>query len=371
MAPESRADKASVRKIIHVDCDCFYAAIEMRDMPELAGRPVAVGGRPDSRGVIATCNYEARAYGVRSAMSSARALRLCPQLVLLPPDFERYRAASRQILAIYRDYTPLVEPLSLDEAYLDVSGVAHCRGSATLMAQEIRARIHREVGITASAGIAPNKFIAKVASDWNKPNGQFVVRPEEVDAFVAALPVSKLFGVGKVTAARLQALGVSTCGELRAWSEAALVAEFGRFGASLYRLCRGEDNRPVVPERRRKSLSVETTFANDLPDLAASMAALPALVDDFMRRYRRAGDAGAVCKAFVKVKFADFTQTTVERVTDQPSAALWQTLLAAGYARKALPVRLLGIGVRYADAPDDDTQLELFAPEAVGAVGND
>lgn len=371
MAPEGQGDKASVRKIVHVDCDCFYAAIEVRDAPELAGRPVAVGGRPGARGVIATCNYEARAYGVRSAMSSAQALRLCPQLVLLPPDFERYRAASRQILAIYRDYTPLVEPLSLDEAYLDVSGVARCRGSATLMAQEIRTRIHREVGITASAGIAPNKFIAKVASDWNKPNGQFVVRPEEVDAFVAALPVSKLFGVGKVTAARLQALGVSTCGELRAWNEAALVAEFGRFGASLYRLCRGEDNRPVVPERRRKSLSVETTFANDLPDLAACMAALPTLVDDFMRRYRRAGEAGAVCKAFVKVKFADFTQTTAERVTDQPSVALWQTLLAAGYARKALPVRLLGIGVRYADAPDDDTQLELFAPEAVGAVGND
>ena len=165
------------RKIIHCDCDCFYAAIEMRDEPALRGRPLAVGGRAESRGVIATCNYEARAFGVHSAMSTARALKLCPQLVLLPPDFERYRAASRQILDIYRDYTALVEPLSLDEAYLDVTGIERCRGSATLMAAEIRARIHAEVGITASAGIAPNKFIAKVASDWNKPDGQFVVRP--------------------------------------------------------------------------------------------------------------------------------------------------------------------------------------------------
>ena len=196
-----------MRKIIHCDCDCFYAAIEMRDDPALVGRPLAVGGKPDSRGVVATCNYEARAFGVRSAMPTSRALRLCPELILVPPDFERYRAASRQILAIYRDYTALVEPLSLDEAYLDVSGVDRCRGSATLMAEEIRARIRAEVGITASAGIAPNKFLAKIASDWNKPDGQFVIRPDDVDAFVLELPVSKLFGVGKVTAAKLEQLG--------------------------------------------------------------------------------------------------------------------------------------------------------------------
>ena len=225
------------RKVIHCDCDCFYAAVEMRDDPRLRGRPLAVGGRAETRGVIATCNYEARAFGVHSAMPTARALQLCPHLILLPPDFERYREASRRILAIYRDYTALVEPLSLDEAYLDVSGVDRCRGSASLMAQEIRARIHDEVGITASAGIAPNKFIAKVASDWNKPDGQFVVRPQDVDAFVAALPVKKIFGVGKVTAARLNRLGVNTCGDLRAWSVADLTHEFGSFGASLHHLC--------------------------------------------------------------------------------------------------------------------------------------
>ncbi|MDR2032082.1 MAG: DNA polymerase IV, partial [Azoarcus sp.] len=212
-----------MRKIIHCDCDCFYAAVEMRDDPSLRGKPLAVGGRPEARGVIATCNYEARAFGVHSAMSTAHALRLCPRIILLPPDFRRYRAASRQILAIYRDYTPRVEPLSLDEAYLEVSGLERCQGSATRMAEEIRARIRAEVRITASAGIAPNKFLAKVASDWNKPDGQFVVRPQEVDAFVAALPVEKIFGVGKVTAARLQKCGVRTCGDLRAWDLARLI----------------------------------------------------------------------------------------------------------------------------------------------------
>ena len=354
---------APQRKIIHCDCDCFYAAIEMRDDPTLVGRPVAVGGRAERRGVIATCNYEARAFGVRSAMSTASALRLCPNLILLPPDFERYRAASRQILAIYRDYTPLVEPLSLDEAYLDVSGVDRCGGSATLMAQEIRARIHAEVGITASAGIAPNKFIAKVASDWKKPNGQFVVRPHEVDAFVAALPVKKLFGVGKVTAERLHALGVDTCGDLRRFAAAELAQHFGSFGEQLYRLCRGDDRRAVVPDRVRKSLSVETTYDRDLPDLAACIAALPALLEEFAHRFARARDMPPVHKAFVKVKFADFTQTTAECVSTVLDGAVCLPLLEEAYGRKGLPVRLLGVGVRFAPPQEiaEGAQLDLFA----------
>lgn len=358
----------AVRKIIHCDCDCFYAAVETRDAPALAGRPVAVGGRAETRGVIATCNYEARAFGVHSAMSTARAFKLCPQLVLLPPDFERYRAASRQILDIYRDYTALVEPLSLDEAYLDVTGVERCDGLATLMAQEMLARIRAEVGITASAGIAPNKFIAKVASDWNKPDGQFVVRPQQVDAFVAALPVKKLFGVGKVTAERMHRLGVHTCADLRAWAEADLVAEFGRFGGSLYRLCRGVDERAVCPERVRKSLSVESTYTADLPDLAACLAALPALAEEFARRFGRVRDGGRVSTVFVKVKFADFTQTTVERGAEQPSVAVWRSLIEAGFARRARPVRLLGVGVRFAADEVDDGQLVLFGDDAEAAA---
>ncbi|MDR0634331.1 MAG: DNA polymerase IV, partial [Azoarcus sp.] len=340
------------------DCDCFYASVEMRDDPTLRGRPLAVGGRAEARGVVATCNYEARAFGVHSAMSTARALRQCPHLVLLPPDFRRYREASRQILAIYRDVTPLVEPLSLDEAYLDVSGIDRCQGSATLMAEEIRARIRAEVRITASAGIAPNKFLAKVASDWNKPDGQFVVRPRDVDAFVAALPVGKIFGVGKVTAARLQKYGIHTCGDLRAWDIARLADEFGRFGATLHQLCRGIDERPVRPDRVRKSLSVETTYARDLPDLAACHAELPALIAEFRRRFARLPAARPVHKAVTKVKFADFTQTTAECVSAMPEDAVWGALLDEAWARGKRAVRLLGVGVRFADA--GEAQRDLF-----------
>lgn len=352
---------AAPRKIIHCDCDCFYAAIEARDDPRLAGRPVAVGGRPESRGVIATCNYEARAFGVRSAMASGKALRLCPDLILLPPRFDAYRAASRQILAIYRDYTALVEPLSLDEAYLDVSGVQRHRGSATLIAEEIRARIRAEVGITASAGIAPNKFLAKVASDWNKPDGQFVVRPEEVDAFVAALPVRRIFGVGKVTAEKLNALGVETCGDLRDWSMAALARHFGSFGASLYRLCRGDDRRAVQPDSVRKSFSVETTYPHDLPDLAGCRAALRPLIEDLAARMARSVPLPPIAKLFVKIRFDDFRHTTVECGGAQPDAARWMDLLAEGWRRGARPVRLLGVGVRFDDAGGGTAgQLPLF-----------
>lgn len=363
----------ATRKIIHCDCDCFYAAVEMRDDPSLRGRPLAVGGRAETRGVIATCNYEARAFGVHSAMATARALQLCPQLILLPPDFERYRDASRTIVAIYRDYTALVEPLSLDEAYIDVTGVDRCRGSASLMAQEIRARIHAEVGITASAGIAPNKFIAKVASDWNKPDGQFVVRPQDVDAFVAALPVKKIFGVGKVTAAKLNRLGVNTCGDLRAWSMADLTREFGSFGASLYRLCRGIDERPVQPDRVRKSLSVETTYTPDLADLQACRSALRALLKDFHRRFERARDRPPVHKAFVKVRFADFSRTTAECVSAAPDVSVWLALLDEAHARKPLAVRLLGVGVRFAEeaATAAAAQISLFdSPPAHARPGD-
>ncbi|MDR1227557.1 MAG: DNA polymerase IV [Azoarcus sp.] len=353
-----------VRKIIHCDCDCFYAAVEMRDDPALRGKPLAVGGRAEMRGVIATCNYEARAFGVHSAMSTARALQLCPHLILLPPDFRRYRETSQQILAIYRDYTSQVEPLSLDEAYLDVSGLECCQGSATLMAEEIRARIRAEVRITASAGIAPNKFLAKVASDWNKPDGQFVVRPQDVDAFVAALPVGKIFGVGKVTATRLKKRGAQTCGDLRAWDIARLIAEFGRFGTALHRLCRGIDERPVRPDRIRKSLSVETTYAHDLPDLSACRTELPALIAEFRRRFARLPAPRPIHKAVVKIKFGDFSQTTAECTSAAPGEAVWTALLDEAWTRRERAVRLLGVGVRFvetdADERAEDEQGDLF-----------
>ncbi|WP_159880264.1 DNA polymerase IV [Aquitalea denitrificans] len=347
------------RKIIHVDCDCFYAAIEMRDNPALRDIPLAVGGQPDSRGVIATCNYIARRFGVHSAMSSARALRLCPQLLILPPDMARYRTASQQIMAIYERYTPLIEPLSLDEAYLDVSTQPHEQGSATLMATAIRRQIQAEVGITASAGIAPNKFLAKIASDWNKPDGQFVIRPQDVDHFVLSLPVEKIHGVGKVTAAHLKKLGIHRCSELRQWEVVDLMRHFGRFGERLYALARGQDDRPVSTDRSRKSISVEETYVQDLPDLSACLDKLPELMAKLQGRIARAENPPFKGLS-VKLKFADFSQTTAEQTGRQLTAADYTELLGIAFERGQRPVRLVGVGVRLADEADQPQQLPLF-----------
>lgn len=338
----------------------------MRDNPSLREQAVAVGGRPDRRGVIAACNYEARRFGVRSAMATAQALQRCPGLIVLPPAMEKYRAASRQILAIYRDYTGIVEPLSLDEAFLDVTQASHFSGSATLIAREIRARIAQTVGITASAGIAPNKFLAKIASDWNKPNGQFVIKPQQIDAFVAALPVEKLFGVGKVTAAKLQKLGAVNCADLRNRPRADLQHHFGRFGDRLFDLCRGIDMREVCATRERKSISVEETYAIDVPDLAACLQRLPDLIDKLRERVRRAGAEHNLHKLFIKIRFADFRQTTAECVAATPDYTRFQSLLETGFERGRRPVRLLGVGVRLS-GHEDITQLALFGGEAAAS----
>ncbi len=348
------------RKIIHCDCDCFYASIEMRDDPSLRGRPLAVGGRPESRGVVATCNYEARRFGIHSAMPSARALRLCPHLLILPPAMEKYRSASAQIMAIYRDYTDLVEPLSLDEAYLDVSGTDRCHGSATLIAREIRQRVAETVGITVSAGVASNKFVAKIASDWDKPDGLYVVRPEQADAFVAALPVAKLHGVGKVTGARLKALGVDTCNDLRSWTLDNLREHFGVFGERLHELCRGIDHREVAPDRERKSISVEQTFTTDLTTLEQCEATLRDLLDQLDARIRRADAQGSIQKLFVKLRFSDFSRTTAEGLGDSANEEEYRILLSTAFRRNRRPVRLMGLGVRLGQPT---AQLALFTPQ--------
>ena len=335
----------------------------MRDDPSLRGRPLAVGGRAEQRGVIATCNYEARRYGIHSAMATAQAVKLCPDLILIPPNMEKYRVASRQIMDIYRDYTDLVEPLSLDEAYLDVTNSPHCKGSATLIAQEIRRRIFETVGITASAGVAPNKFVAKIASDWNKPDGLFLVRPDEVDAFVAALPVKKLFGVGKVTAAKLHRLGAQTCGDLRDWNMDKLQQHFGSFGARLYDLCRGIDYRDVNPVRERKSISTEETYTPDVPDLEGCLALLPDLYEHLLGRIKRNNAEKFINKLFVKIKFADFQRTTVECVGYAPNMTTFRHLMETGWLRASRPVRLLGVGVRLSDTETVE-QLSLFDERA-------
>jgi DNA polymerase-4 len=349
-----------VRKIIHIDCDCFYAAIEMRDDPRLAGRPLAVGGAADRRGVVATCNYEARAWGVRSAMPMGQALKLCPDLQVVRPRMDAYKAVSREIHGIFRDYTEIIEPLSLDEAYLDVSDSPHFEGSATRIAQDIRRRVSQELHITVSAGVAPNKFLAKIASDWRKPNGLFVITPDQIEEFVAALPVSKLHGVGKVTAGKMERLGIASCLNLREWSKLALAREFGSFGERLWSLARGIDERAVQVDSRRQSVSVENTFDQDLPDLAACLKQLPELLQQLDARMARLDASYRPDKPFVKIKFHDFSQTTLEQAGARRDLDSYQLLMSAAFARGNKPVRLLGVGVRLLDLRGRHEQLELF-----------
>ena len=254
----------SVRKIIHIDMDAFYASVEQRDDPSLRGKPVVVAWR-GNRSVVCAASYEARAFGVRSAMPVLRAERLCPEAVFIPPDFTRYRAVSRSTREIFQRHTDLIEPLSLDEAYLDVTENKTGLPTATRVARTIREQIREELHLTASAGIAPNKFLAKIASDWRKPDGLFVIQPEEVEAFLTPLPVGRIPGVGKVTERRLRDLGVRTVGELRVMELPLLEARFGRYGSRLYELARGIDNNPVVPDRPTKSISAEDTFEKDVP----------------------------------------------------------------------------------------------------------
>lgn len=337
------------RKIIHIDCDCFYAAVEMRDDPTLKHRPIAVGGDPGKRGVISTCNYPAREFGVRSAMASAYAKRLCPELIILPHRFSYYKEASQQIHRILRQYSDHIEPLSLDEAFLDVTDQPHCQGSATRMAEAIRKQVRSQVGITVSAGVAPNKFLAKIASDWNKPDGLCVITPDQVDCFVRALPVAKLHGVGRVTCERLHRMGIHTCEDIRRHDRFEFIEKTGRFGEHLYRLAQGIDDRPVHPRSSRKSLSVEHTYASDLPDLASCQAKFPDLCDELNGRLNKVQESKPVKTAFVKLKFSDFTSTTMECGTREPSLSTYTSLCKEAYKRRNMPVRLLGVGVRFAE----------------------
>lgn len=357
---------SKTRKIIHCDCDCFFAAVEMRDEPALRDVPLAVGGAAHKRGVIATCNYLARDYGVRSAMPTGRALRLCPSLVVIPPNFAKYQQVARQIRTIFCDYTEKVEPLSLDEAFLDVTDCTQHRGSATLIGEEIRARVFATTGITISVGIAENKFLAKIASDWRKPNGLFVITPDRTDDFVRMLPVRKIFGVGEATEKKLAQLGVITCADLRTVKLATLLDKFGAMGERLYQLCRGVDSRDVVPDRRRKSLSIEQTYDVDLADSAACLSRIPALVDGLITRLARVDDSYTVVKQFLKIRFDNFSITTIERGAGQVDSEFYSRLCAEAWLRGARPVRLLGVGVRFADLREVsdirsvDVQPQLF-----------
>lgn len=351
------------RHIIHCDADCFYASVEMRDDPSLIGRPLAIGGEAKGRGVVATCNYEARKFGVRSAMPMAYARRLCPGILSMRPNMEKYREVSRQMQDIFYRYTDVIEPLSLDEAFLDVSEQVNqgAYDSAATIAELIRQEIEDELGITVSAGVAHNKFIAKVASDWKKPNGLTVISQAEQGDFVAALGVNKIYGVGKVTEQKLLSMGITHCYQLQEYDLEFLQAKFGSFGRRLYELCRGNDYRPVERSRRRKSLSVEHTFASDLPDLEACFEQIPGLLESLHKRLSVLDGSYVISKPFVKLKFHDFSSTTVEKQSAHYSLEAYQQLISEAFERSFQPVRLLGLGVRFQEPQTEDPQSDLFA----------
>ncbi len=350
-----------MRKIIHIDMDCFFAAVEMREEPTLRDIPLAIGGASDRRGVIATCNYPARRFGVRSAMATAYALRLCPHLRVLPGRMALYKQVSTELRGILDRYAERVEPLSLDEAYLDVTDSPLCHGSATLIAEAIRNDIRRELGLTASAGVAPNKFLAKIASDLNKPDGLFVLTPDKVPKFVAQLPLQKIPGIGSKTAQRLASLGLHKGGDVLAYPAHELLRQFGKCGQMLWQRAQGIDERPVEPSRVRKSVGVELTLPQDLYRLDEMLPILEQLEADLHLRLGRHSPDGQIVRQGVKLKFADFQQTTVERSSERLDRALLRQLLQQAWRRGAgKGVRLLGLVVGLPDAkPLHETQTQL------------
>ena len=354
-----------MRKIVHIDMDAFYASVEQRDDPSLRGRPVVVAWR-GARSVVCAASYEARRYGIRSAMPALRAERLCPEAVFVAPDFVRYRAASKHVREIFLRHTDLVEPLSLDEAYLDVTANKYGLNSATAVAQAIRATIFEETALTASAGVAPNKFLAKIASDWRKPDGQFVIRPNEVDAFLQPLPVGRIPGVGKVMEGKLADLGVATVGALREVALAELERRFGRYGQRLHELAHGIDARAVTPNQPTQSISAEDTFATDLrlDDIASHIVRLAEKTwAAAAREPQRIGRT-----VVLKLKTSDFRILTRSHTPSQPPASADQLIALALElrARVQLPddtlYRLVGVGLgNFRDASAGESQPELFA----------
>lgn len=352
-----------VRKILHIDMDAFYASVEQRDDPSLRGRPVVVAWR-GARSVVCAASYEARRFGIRSAMPALRAERLCPDAVFVPPDFNRYRTVSRQVREIFHEHADLVEPLSLDEAYLDVTTNLLDLPSATAVAESIRARIRETTALTASAGVAPAKFLAKIASDWNKPDGIHVIRPHQVRAFLEPLPVGKIHGVGRVMESRLHALGIRTAGDLARRELAELERHFGRYGLRLHELSHGIDRSEVRPHRPVKSVSSEDTFASDLP-LEALAQPIQALAAKTWAAYRRGGRGART--VVLKLKTAQFQ--TLTRSQSLPRAVATEDELVRVAldlrTRVALPestrFRLVGVGLAGFDDPDLPVQENLFS----------
>lgn len=349
-----------LRKIIHVDMDAFFASVEQRDFPEYRGKPLIVGGNPRSRGVVAACSYEARQFGIHSAMPSVRAYQLCPDAIFVRPRFDAYREASAAIQQIFHNYTDLVEPLSLDEAYLDVTGVELFSGSATLIARDIKKSISQQTGLTASAGVSYNKFLAKIASDMDKPNGLFVVLPSSAQDLLESLEIRKFHGIGKATEAKMKALDIHFGRDLKQWSKARLQKHFGRMGVYYHGIVRGEDSRPVQSHRERKSIGSETTFAEDLLSVDEMIKRLESLAEKVAGiMQNKAMRAKTIT---VKVKYDNFEQVTRSHTETQLFNSLTTLtdriphLLAKTDAGKR-KVRLLGVSVSNLTKVDQSTSM--------------
>src|SRR5580765_925561 len=357
-----------MRRILHVDMDAFYASVEQRDDPSLKGKPVAVGGSPGGRGVVAAASYEARTFGVYSAMSMARAVRLCPSLVIVRPDFQKYRAASNAVFSIFRDVTPLVEPLSLDEAYLDVTENAWGETLATTVARRVKARILEETRLTASAGVAPNKFLAKVASGWKKPDGLTVISPERVEPFLRQLPVDALWGVGPVTARKLRDRGIERLTDVRAIEPQLLRETVGSLADWLRQLAQGVDNRPVVPNREVKSSGSENTYPTDLSDLDVIRREVEEMAEHAAGWLERKQLLARTVT--IKVRYADFTTVTRSHTAaptrEMPAVVARALHLLTKTDAGARPIRLLGVSVhnicKDADTASDSERLPFSLP---------
>ncbi len=355
------------RAILHVDMDAFYASVEQRDNPELRGKPIIVGGSPRSRGVVAAASYEIRPYGVRSAMPTSKALRLCPHAIIVKPRIHHYAEVSAQIFAIFAKVTPLVQSISLDEAFLDVTGCQRLHGDPVTIAKRIRASIKAATGLTGSVGVATCRFMAKIASDMDKPDGLTVIPADEMLDRLAPLPVSRIWGVGPVTNRRLAAMGISTIGELRQWPVEALVQELGKVGRELHDLANGRDDSPVVSEEEEKSISHENTFAVDISDLATLETTLRDQADRVSTRLRRAKLRGKV--VFLKLRYDDFStvtrRKTLDGITDLSESIfrVAQELLRGKTEAGRRPVRLIGVGM--AGLTESGTQMSLFRQETV------
>lgn len=359
----------AARKIIHIDMDAFYAAVEQRDHPQYRNKPVIVGGKPDSRGVVATCSYEARQFGIHSAMPSSQAYRLCPQAIFVKPRFDAYREASNIIRGIFARYTELFEPLSLDEAYLDVSANHLFRGSAKLLAKQIKQDIFRQTGLIASAGVAGNKFLAKIASDMGKPDGLYLITPQQAESFVETLEIGRFHGIGPATEKKMRELGIHTGGELKAMPLYRLQQHFGKSAQYFYDIARGIDHRPVNASRTRKSVGVETTYDRDISDAAIILQQLQDLLRQALARLAQGGMQAHTLT--IKIKFANFVQITRSRSLSEPIAdgsrarlLLEELLKSADIEQRA--VRLLGVTLSSLDSRASQRgafrQLDLFEP---------